>query len=473
MLAIRRTRAAVAKARRRPHTESGGDPGPILEAVAKFQPRFMVPYWVAPLADVLERAPDGRLRVVVSLPPRSGKTELFLAAFVVWLLRRPWLQFIYLTYGGKLAESKAGKALALAREQGVDLDPTSQAKKQWLTTQHGGLRASGIDQAVTGEGADVLIIDDPHKNRLDAESKAKRDNVWDLITGTAETRLTPNGSIIICQQRWHEDDAAGRALATGEFTEINIPAINEKGESFAPELWPVESLLRKKRIIGPYNWASQYEGRPAPRGGRLFFDVVLTSTLPTTGVVAIGVDLAHTARTKSDWCVAVAMLKADDGRCYVLDLRRRQARLADVVRNDKIVERGFARDIAELQARFPGARTVMHIGGKEDVILELMGALKDSPVQIEAIPATTDKWIRHQGYGAAWNRGEIVVPDAPWATSFVSEHRGFSGDEGDEDDQVDAGGSAFTALSEGEGHVPEAGGQERVTAGLKRGRLWT
>lgn len=430
---------------------------------------------LAPLAEVLERAPEGGLRVVVSVPPRSGKTELFMTAFVWWLLQRPWLQFMYLTYGGRLAASKSGKARQLAQQAGVQLNESSRAKNEWLTAEGGAVRASGIDQSVTGEGADVIIIDDPHKNRLEAESAAKRENVWDLITGTAETRLTPNGSMIICQQRWHEDDAAGRALKSGEFTEINLQAIRPDGQPLVP-WWPLETLMRKRRLIGEYNWASQYEGKPKPRGGRLFYDVVLCDELPPVlGPVAIGVDLAHTARTKSDWSVAVAMmLSLVDGLIYVLDVRRRQCRLTDVIRDEEIVDFGFCRDIAELQSAYPGARTVMHIGGKEDVVLELMGALKESPVHIEAIPASTDKWLRHQGYGAAWNRGEVVVPRGEgWANPFVTEHTGFSGDRGDRDDQIDAAGSAYIALTEGGPSIPEPGGGGRVTDSLRRGRLWT
>jgi phage terminase large subunit-like protein len=296
--------------------------------------------------------------------------------------------------------------------------------------------------------------------------------VWDLVTGTAETRLEPDGSIIICQQRWHEDDAAGRALATGEFMHINLKAIGDDGSALWHR-WPVEELERKKKIVGPYNWASQYEGRPMPKGGRLFFDALLVDDIPAELVVAIGVDLAHTARTSSDWCVALAMgLDRRTRMRYVLDVRRRQARLADVVRDGQVLEMGFARDVAALQAAYPGARTVCHIGGKEDVVVELMGALKESPVYIETMPALTDKWVRHQAYGAAWNRGEIGVPRrAPWAAQLVSEHSGFRGKDGDEDDTVDAAGSAYTALEEA-GAPPEASGNERLTAGLRRTR-WT
>lgn len=469
MTRLRRTRRALAKARR-PSTSARLDPGSLLDFVAKLQPRYEPPKHLAPLADVLERAPDGGLRVVVSVPPRFGKTELILASFIWHLLQRPHLQFMYLSYGGRLAHSKSGKARLLARQAGVQLDESTQSKAEWLTPEGGGLRASGMNQAVTGQGADVLVIDDPHRNRLDAESAVKRDQAWDLYTGTAETRLEPNGSVIICQQRWHEDDVAGRALATGEFIEINLAAIDEStGSSLWPSRWPVKNLHRIRKLVGEYNWVSQYQGRPMRRGGKVFADVQLTDAKPTEGIFVIGLDLAHTARTSSDWSAAVVMCREPSGRITVVDVEHAQERLAGVRRDGKLVEPGFNRRIARLMRLYPGARVVWKIGGKEDVIAELMAELKESPVPIETVPSVTNKYVNASAFATAWNDGDVFVLNAEWTERYVKQHISFTGNDGEEDDLVDASVAAFDQVNVGPAPHVDYGGGERRTAGL-RGR---
>lgn len=468
---LRRTRRALAKLRR-PSTNARIDPGPLLDFVPKLQPRYERPDHLAPLADILERAPKGGIRAVISVPPRMGKTELVLASIVKHLLRMPWLGFMYLSYGGRLAQSKSAKARTLARYAGVQLDESSSSKAEWLTPEGGGLRASGIEQSVIGHGADVIIVDDPHQNRLEAESKVKRDNVWDLYTSTVESRIEPDGSIIVCQQRWHEDDLAGRCLRTGEFVEVNLPAIWPNGQPLWGKRWPVEKLLRRRKIIGEYDWVSQYEGKPMPVGGKTFADAILTDRVPTEGVYVIGVDLAHTARSSSDWSAAVVMCleTTSDGRTRitVVDVEYAQERLT-TVRRDGSVAPGFNRRIAVLQSKYPGARTVWRIGGKEDVIAELMAGLRDSPVPIEVVPAITIKWVAAQPYAASWNVGEVYVLRAPWTETFVRQHLAFTGKDGDEDDLVDAGIAAFDELAASGPARIDLGG-ERPTAGLKRER---
>ena len=95
---------------------------------------------------------------------------------------------------------------------GAILDPTSQSVESWLTTKGGGYVAAGVGGGITGKGAHELVIDDPVKNRDDAESEYNRDSVWDWYTSTAYTRLAPGGGILVILTRWHDDDLAGRLL---------------------------------------------------------------------------------------------------------------------------------------------------------------------------------------------------------------------------------------------------------------------
>jgi len=221
----------------------------------------------------------------------------------------------------------------------------------------------------------------------------------------------------------------------------------------------------------------------------VFFDAVLRDDMPSTGAVVIGVDLAYTARTRADWSVAVAMRLTgyhDGDRafpiCSPIAIRRRQAKLHDVVRDGVVIETGFARDIAELQARFPGAPTVMHVGANEPAIIDMMAALRTTPVRIECVRAERDKHTRAQPYAAAWNDGRVPVPICgEWADErdggrglaslLVAEHVAFTGEDNAVDDIVDACSSAWARLASRVVALPTLGEERLLSASLgRRGR---
>lgn len=144
----------------------------------------------------------------------------------------------------------------------------------------GSLQSAGVDGGITGRGADILSIDDPFKNRKEADSPTIRNNVWDWYASTAYTRLSPGGGILVTVTRWHEDDLVGRLLdamkhgGKDNWTIINYPAIAErderfrkKGEALHPERFNLEALQRIKANIGEYEWSALYQQHPTPRGG--------------------------------------------------------------------------------------------------------------------------------------------------------------------------------------------------------------
>lgn len=401
---------------------------------------------------------------LVSAPPRHGKTEALLHGVAWGLAQRPELTFGYATYSADLARSKSRRARDLAGAADVVLREDSSALHEWRTYEGGGLLAAGVGGTWTGHGVNVFLIDDPHKNRADAESKKKRDGVHDWVTGTAFSRLEPDGSVIVFHHRWHPDDEIGRLAAEGGWEVYNLPAIADGtdpkrpvGTALWPGRWPLDKLEKRRRKVGPYDWESLYQGRPRPRGGSVFArDVEFYEKLPTTYRVVIALDLAYTAKTSSDWSVALVMAAADElmhnPETLVLELRTRYYVL-DVVRLQLRCD-SFAPKVAMLCRRFPGARLVWRAGGTELGVADLLrGEPHGLPLEVMPIQSETggrDKFVLAQPAAGSWNRGDILLPhEGEWVPAFISEVRSFTGVNDAYDDQVDALATAHDALGEG------------------------
>jgi predicted phage terminase large subunit-like protein len=427
-------------------------PDRLLDAVAALTPGFEPPEHLAILADALERAPHGRLRIAIHAPPRWGKTELLLAA-IAWTLRRrdPALRFMYAAHSAGLAHSKSARARMLAQRAGVQLDPATRSKGEWRTLKGGEMRAFGYDSgSAIGHGADVLISDDAFRGLTEASSAAARERVWQVFTSTLLPRLEPDGSAILCAQRLHEDDLTGRALRELGFEEIRVTPRDEEGHSRWPTRFPDEVLADIERERGPFLWSAQYEGRPTPREGRVFSDPVLidTSEIPPDGDDVIGVDLAHTATHRSDPHALVAMRRVADVY-YVLDARSRVCPLTAEERDGRRIA-GFTSDMRAAQVRFPRARFAMYAGGNaEPLVLRLLSRLpEDERVRIECMRAVADKFLRSQGFAAAVRAGKVLVAkDAPWSDRFIAHLAQFTGERGGRDDITDAAVAAYDALA--------------------------
>lgn len=236
--------------------------------------------------DVVEKKSP---RLMLFMPPRHGKSTLASIAFPAWHLgRNPDHEFISCSYSGSLAMGFSRKVRQLLREPTYKtafktrLDPDSQSAEAWLTSSGGGFVAAGVGGGITGKGAHVLVIDDPVKNREDAESQNNRDANWDWYTSTAYTRLAPGGGVLVILTRWHDDDLAGRLLkATAEggddWEVVRYPAIAEEDEEFRrageplhPERYDHEALVRIQRAVGPRDWSALYQQNPVADDGDYF-----------------------------------------------------------------------------------------------------------------------------------------------------------------------------------------------------------
>ena len=230
----------------------------------------------------LERVERGEIkRLMIFVPPRNGKSEVGSILFPAWLLgKHPEKEIITSSYSGDLAQDFGYKTRNIVDSQEYQklfktrLREDSKSKAKWLTEEGGGYTAVGVGGAITGRGADVLIIDDPVKNREEAESQIIRDKVWSWYTSTAYTRLEKNGAIILILTRWHKDDLAGRLLKAQEsggdiWEVVKFPAIathdelfRKQGEALWPTKYDLDVLNQIKNNIGSYDWSALYMQEP-------------------------------------------------------------------------------------------------------------------------------------------------------------------------------------------------------------------
>lgn len=229
--------------------------------------------------NALMRICAGKLKkLIVNIPPQFGKSELISKHFPAWFLGRfPQKKIILVSYESDYAASWGLRARSLYNEFGPSvfgrkLGVLTQ-RDWWFTDQEGYMATGGALGAVTGKGADILIIDDPHKNSSEAHSKLMRDKIWDNYLSTYLTRVQPNGAQIIIQTRWHEDDLTGRILKQegNDWEKIILPALDPtESISLFPERYSVAELLEKKKTMGSYVFGALYQQQPSPKDGGIF-----------------------------------------------------------------------------------------------------------------------------------------------------------------------------------------------------------
>lgn len=414
----------------------------LLDFIPRVTPRWSRPSHLAKLLSLLERVARGeRVFACISVPPRHGKTETLLHS-IAWLLRRsPADTIAYVSYAAQVAESKSDLARSYARSAGVTLREDRGSLAEWRTPEGGGVLATGIGGPLTSQGCKVAIVDDPFKNRQDAESALIRQRTWDWFTSTLWTRIEPGGSCIVCHTRWHEDDLIGR-LDRGEMDGveweiINLPAITTDADGVEqalwPERWPV-SELAVKRGANEYDWASLFQGQPMARGGEVFraparyIDPILTGAR-----TVLAVDPAGTESTRSDWTVAVALAVRGAGLTLAADV-------VDVLRM-RAETGAVAAELARFQQRHGGA--AIHIEASRDgkAVARTLRQINPTLLLTEVVPRG-DKFVRAQPVATAWNEGRVRVPSSgvayPWVGPFLETVLRFTGVSDAHDDDVDA-----------------------------------
>nr|WP_196837281.1 phage terminase large subunit [Zhihengliuella flava] len=235
--------------------------------------------------------PDSRL--IITMPPQEGKSVRVANDFPIWALtQNPDLRIVTASYAQNLA-NRNGRQIRNRIQSNTDIGlriaPDNGSVHEWTLDGHdGGVLSVGIGAGVTGRPADMMIIDDPIKDRKEADSEVYRDNVWDWWTDAASARLAPGAPVIVILTRWHQDDLAGRLIEQDKaagWVVLNIPAQAdhrpEKDETDPLGRAPGEFMEsarkrtqrqweNRKATAGPRTWASLYQGRPSPDEGGIF-----------------------------------------------------------------------------------------------------------------------------------------------------------------------------------------------------------
>lgn len=413
----------------------------LMDFVVALEPKYKRPLHFHPLVDSLEAALRGEAqREVVHGPPQHGKTSL-LQAFVPYVLRaRPDLVVGYAAYGDRLARSKSRKMRHLSRLAGVEI--VTNSVNDWRTSAGGGLIATGAGGPLAGERVDIMLIDDPVKNRVEAESPADRERKAEWFEDVVNTRVHPGGSIFCFGTRWHQDDLGGHLIKHHKFHFMKFQAITKGDDgverALAPHLFDVRDFDSKRR--NEYTWASLYQGEPRAKGKTEFDPPSTYTKAPSVMRTAFGIDGAYSKKTAADYSAVVRLgMGRVDGdpmpHFFVLYAHRAQVRMPE-----------FKVTLRKLHELDPSARWRWYTSTTELGVADLLGGKDGAPVH--GVIARGDKRTRAIPLAEAWNNGRVHVPShAPWLEDLVSEVLSFTGVNDPQDDFVDALAAAFDLLN--------------------------
>jgi predicted phage terminase large subunit-like protein len=339
----------------------------------------------------------------------------------------------------------------------------------------GGCVAAGVGGPITGRGADVLIIDDPIKNRAEAESPMIRRKVWEWYRSTARTRLAPGGSIVVVMTRWHEDDLVGRLLSADDqdWEVLSFPALAEAddplgrwpGEALFPARYPATALARIRRDLGSYEWSALYQQAPSPSGGGLFKREYFQVFERVGGVFVLyggsgarqerlaercrvfqTCDPAATLGERADYFVLGTWALTAERELLLMDVIRTRLEGPDQI---GLIRREYER----WRPAFVGIET-------KSLGLGTFQQLKRDGLPVRELKADQDKFTRALPIAARYEAGMVYHRrGAPWLESLETELTAFP--QGKHDDQVDmvahAGLAAIGTVRLGPGDVFTSG----------------
>jgi len=251
-----------------------------MEFVHKVWPSFISGRHHAKMARAFERVARGELkRLIINMPPRHTKSEFASYLLPAWFLGNyPGKKVIQTSHTAELAVGFGRKVRNLVDQEsykavfsGVELQADSKAAGRWATNAGGDYFAIGVGGAVTGKGADLLIIDDPHSEQEAALAEINPDiydKTYEWYTSGPRQRLQPGGAIVVVMTRWSKRDLTGQVLKSAaqrggdEWEVIEFPALLPSGNPLWPEFWSLKELSALKEELPNSKWQAQYQQNP-------------------------------------------------------------------------------------------------------------------------------------------------------------------------------------------------------------------
>jgi predicted phage terminase large subunit-like protein len=410
-----------------------------------------------------------RGRLVLSVPVRHGKSTYLSYACAHHLLHWPDKSIIWASYASTLAERWSVAVRDILAEHGKRLAGIEVAgpAEHWHVVGHKGyFRAAGVGMGVTGLGASLVVVDDPHKSQSEYDSPTIRESTWRWFLSTLLTRLEPDGILVLCASRWGEDDITGRLLrlmaeeSYGEpWEHLNLPALaaaendplgRQPGEALWPERYSAEKLRSIEQEIGAHGFSALYLGNPVGRTGNMFqhVDRLALQIVPCAPLACHRVRAwdfsAGSARSDGDYTCGTLLCR-DGSRFIIEDVKRFKLPPAE---RDRIVIETAAADRLRYGKEHEGTVFLPTDPGSAGVsfVQSLTAALAGYRVRTNRISGS--KSLRAEGIAAQVGAGNVWLANtSSWPVqTCLEELRAFPF--GRHDDFIDSLSDAFSQLIE-------------------------
>jgi predicted phage terminase large subunit-like protein len=454
-----------------------------LDFVKAVWPEFISGYHHQKIAEKFQLIKDKKLkRLIVNMPPRHTKSEFASYLLPAWIMgHAPKTKIIQATHTGELAFRFGRKVRNLMDHEDykrvfkdVELSADSKAAGRWETNKGGEYFATGVGGAITGRGADLLIIDDPHSEQ-DALSETAFDNAYEWYTSGPRQRLQPGGIIVIVMTRWSTKDLTGRLVGAqkevkaDQWDLIEFPAIFPKtGNPIWPEYWKKDELLSVKASLNEQKWQAQWQQQPTSEEGSIIkreWWMKWESDDPPNNIqhVIQSYDTAYSKKETADYSAITTwgvFTSEADGKVYLilLDAVRGRWEFPELKRKALEKYREFEPETVIVEAKASG--------------LPLTHELRQIGIPVTNFTPSkgNDKHVRVNAVAPVFEAGQIWVPDKRWAQEVIEECAAFPF--GDNDDYVDSTTQAVLRFRQGnfvtlpddyyeEPTVPDYGSEER------------
>jgi predicted phage terminase large subunit-like protein len=406
------------------------------------------------MARAFERVANGECkRLIINMPPRHTKSEFASYLLPAWFLGKyPEKKVIQTSHTAELAVGFGRKVRNLVDSDvykevfpAVALQSDSKAAGRWATNKGGDYFAIGIGGAVTGKGADILIIDDPHSEQEAALSETNPeiyDKTYEWYTSGPRQRLQPGGAIVVVMTRWSKRDLTGQVIKAaaqrdGEDWEvIEFPAILPSGKPLWPEFWPLPQLEALKNELPNGKWMAQYQQQPTSDVNaiikREWWKIWEKEDPPHCEFLIQSWDTAFLKTQRSDYSACTTwgvFYKTDDtglqqANIILLNAFKRRMEFPELKQ----------RALEEWKDWEPDALIVEAKASGQPLIFELraMGI----PVQEFSPSKGNDKIARLNAVADMFASGMVWVPNTHWAEELMEEVASFPS--GEHDDLVDS-----------------------------------